>query len=643
VTEPSKASDPTVTFQPSGRRGPAALGQDLLSTARGLGVEIESSCGGKGVCKKCRVLIESTTEGVSPPTEVERQALDRDALAAGARLACQTLVRDDVRVFVPQGSRRNRPVVRKEAGAGTVPMDPAVRRYHVTLTAPTLHDPLADAERLLAALEREHGLAGATLEYEILQTLPGIAREAKWDLDVVVWQPGEAGGMVVDVRAASADGRLLGLAVDVGTTTIAAYLTDLHNGEVLATEAAMNPQVAFGDDVISRLHYVIHNDGGLEELQRVVVTEINRLAEQAVQGCDAALSDIFDVVMVGNTAMHHLFLGLDARYLGVAPFVPALQGPVDLRASAIGLAFHPGCRLHVLPVEAGFVGADNVGVLIAEEPYLQDEIILIIDIGTNGELVLGNRVRMLSTSCATGPALEGSHIEFGMRAAPGAIERVRIDPDTLEVRFKIIGRESWQTEHPDGEGAALGICGSGIIEAAAEMRRAGVILADGCFAPDFAHDRIVLDQGRPRRFVIARPEETALGRAITVSLKDIRALQLAKAALRAGADILLQRFGVDSPDRIVLAGAFGSYIDKHHALAIGMLPECPADRVSSVGNAAGDGARFALLSRQKRREAAWVADKVQYVELATDPTFQEHYVKAMGFEAAPATPPPAAT
>ena len=253
-----------------------------------------------------------------------------------------------------------------------------------------------------------------------------------------------------------------------------------------------------------------------------------------------------------------------------------------------------------------------MGVLIAEAPYLQDEIILIIDIGTNGELVLGNRRRMLSTSCATGPALEGSHIEFGMRAAPGAIERVRVDPKTLEVRFKVIGREGWQTEHPDSEGAALGICGSGIIEAAAEMRRAGVILADGGFAPDFRHERIVLDQGRPRKFVIARPEETALGRAITVSLKDIRALQLAKAALRAGADILLQSFGVESPDRVVLAGAFGSYIDKHHAFAIGMLPDCPADRVSSVGNAAGDGARFALLSREKRREAAWWRTRCEF-------------------------------
>jgi uncharacterized 2Fe-2S/4Fe-4S cluster protein (DUF4445 family) len=644
VTEPSKTSDPTVTFQPSGRRGPVAMGQDLLSTAHGLGVEIESSCGGKGVCKKCRVLIESNAEGVSPPTEVERQALDQEALAAGTRLACQTLVRGDVRVFVPQESRRNRPVVRKEAGAGTVPVDPAVKRYRVTLTAPTLHDPLADAERLLAALEREHGLAGVvTLDYEILQTLPGIARGAKWDLDLVVWQPGETGGVVVDVRAASAGARLLGLAVDVGTTTIAAYLTDLQSGEVLATESAMNPQVAFGDDVIARLHHVIHNENGLAELQRVVVTEITGLAERAVQRCGAALSDVFDVVMVGNTAMHHLFLGLDARYLGVAPFVPALQGPVDVRASAVGLAFHPRCRLHVLPVEAGFVGADNVGVLIAEEPYLHDEIVLIIDIGTNGELVLGNRQRMLSTSCATGPALEGSHIEFGMRAATGAIERVRIDPNTLEVRFKVIGREGWQTEHPGGEGAALGICGSGIIEAAAEMRRAGVILPDGGFATDRAHDRIILEQDRPRKFVIARPEETAISRAITVSLKDIRALQLAKAALRAGADILLQRYGVERPDRVVLAGAFGSYIDKHHALAIGMLPECPPDLVSSVGNAAGDGARFALLNRNKRREAAWVADKVEYVELATDPTFQENYVKAMSFEAAALTPPPAAT
>ncbi|MFH0916063.1 MAG: ASKHA domain-containing protein [bacterium] len=630
----SAASEHIVTFQPSGRRGPAIHGQVLLDVARKLGVEIESNCGGKGTCRKCRVRIESAADSVSAATEVELQALGAEAIAAGTRLACQTQVEGNARVFVPEESRRTQQVVRKEAGARTVPLDPAIKCYHIVLVAPTLEDPVADAERLLAALEQQHGLTGLEFDLEVLRTLPGVVRRAEWDLTVIVWR----GESVADVRPAGDARRVLGLALDVGTTTIAAYLTNLADGEILATESAMNPQVAFGDDVISRLYHVAHHPEGLGRLQEVVIAEVNSLAKKAVERSGAALTDIFDVVMVGNTAMHHLFLGLDTRALGLAPFAPAVQGAIDARASSVGLTFHPGCRLHTLPVEAGFVGADNVGVLIAEAPYDQDEILLIIDIGTNGELVLGNRRRMLSTSCATGPALEGSHIEFGMRAAPGAIERIRIEAGTLDVRFKVIGLEGWHTSYPPGEVGARGICGSGIIEAAAEMLKAGVILPNGNLDPQLSHERVILEDGKPRKFVIAWPEETAIDRSITVSLKDIRAIQLAKAALRAGAEILLRTYGVEKPDRVILAGAFGTYIDRHHALAIGMLPDCEPEAVTSVGNAAGDGARFALLSLSKRREAAWVADKVEFVELATDPDFQREYVKAMSFDPISAIP-----
>lgn len=627
----------TVIFQPSGRRGPALPDQSLLAIARRLGVEIESACGGKGVCGKCRVRIESPSGEpaqstcVSPPTEVESRLLGSESLAAGLRLACQTQVKGDVRVFVPEESRRAAQVVRKEAGERTVPLDAAVTCHHVTLRPPTLEDPVADAERVLAGLAEQHGLSDVTFTFEALKILPAVARRAGWDLIVVVWKGPDSGGTVVDVRPAAEPGRVLGLAVDVGTTTVAAYLVDLMTGDVLVTESAMNPQVAYGDDVISRLYHALHNDDGLRELQETLIAEVNNLARKAVDRHRAALEDIFDVVMVGNTAMHHLFLGLDPHSIGTAPFTPAVKGAVDTAASAIGLRFHPGCRLHVLPVEAGFVGADNVAVIIAEEPYNQDDVLLIVDIGTNGELVLGNRRRMVSASCATGPALEGAHIEFGMRAAPGAIERIAIDPETLDVQFKVIGLEGWHVEHPAEKVQARGICGSGIIEAAAEMFRAGIILPGGGFNPELSHERVVMEDGRPRKFVIARAEETAVGRAITVSLKDIRSIQLAKAALRAGAEILLNTYGVERPDGVVLAGAFGSYIDKHHALAIGMLPACEPESVVSVGNSAGDGARFALINVGKRREAEWAARTVEYVELATDREFQREYVEAMTF------------
>lgn len=621
------ASEIMIIFQPSGRRGPARAGQTVLEAARNLGVEIESACGGKGSCGKCRVRIESDGDSVSDPGELEVRALGREEVTAGTRLACQTRIIRDVRVFVPEESRRVAQVVRKEAGTGTVAIDPAVKLHRVKLTPPTLAEATADAERLLRALEREHGLRGLELDLQLVQRLPGLARAAGWELGVCIWRDRK----IIDVRPVSEPRPLLGLALDVGTTTLAAYLTDLETGEVLVTESAMNPQVAFGDDVIARLHHVAHDPGGLAELQKTVISEVNNLGARAAERAGVRTTDILDVVMAGNTAMHHLFLGLDTRNLGIAPFAPAVHRALDVRASDLGLNFHPGCRLFALPIEAGFVGADNVAVIIAEEPYRQDEIQLIIDIGTNGELVLGNRQRMLSTSCATGPAFEGSHIEFGMRAATGAIERVRMDPETLEVRFKVIGADKWSIDRPPADIGARGICGSGIIEAAAEMLKAGIILPTGNMNPEMQHERVVLENGKPRKFVIAWPEETALNRSITVSLKDIRALQLAKAALRAGAEILLRAYGVEKPDRVILAGAFGTYIDKHAALAIGMLPDTDPERVESVGNAAGDGARFALLNLEKRREASWVADTVEYVELATDPDFQREYVEAMYF------------
>jgi uncharacterized 2Fe-2S/4Fe-4S cluster protein (DUF4445 family) len=641
----------TVVFQPSGRRAAAQSGQDLLTVARSVGVEIESACGGKGACGKCRVRVEMPTSGgsvdsgqeavtgetsvlacASPVSATEARRLGTEAIAAGMRLACQTRVAGDMIVFVPEESRRLSQVVRKEAGSGTVPLDAAVKLYRLTLERPTLERHTGDAERLLAALTAEYGVSGLSYDFRVLQALPGVLRRAAWDVEVLVWRASGAPGRIIDVRPAAEARPVLGLAVDVGTTTIAAYLTSLTTGEVFCTESAMNPQVARGDDVITRLYYATHEATGLAELQQYVVDEVTRLARKATERFSLDTRDIYDVVMVGNTAMHHLFLGLDVRGLGTAPFVPGIQGPVDTEASAIGFKeFNPGCRLHVLPVEAGFVGADNVGVLIAEEPYNQDDVLLIVDIGTNGELVLGNRERMLSASCATGPALEGAHIEFGMRAAPGAIERIRIDPKTLDVRFKVIGLEGWHTEHPADQIEARGICGSGIIEAAAEMRRAGIILPDGGFDPNQpAHERLVYEDGRPRKFVIARPEETAIGRAITVSLKDIRSIQLAKGALRAGAEILLQKYGREKPDKVILAGAFGSYIDAAHAQAMGMLPEA-LDEVLSVGNAAGDGARFALLNIGKRVEAAWAASTIEYVELAAERGFQEEYLKAMRF------------
>lgn len=630
----------SVTFQPLGRREPASAGEDLLTVARRAGVEIETSCGGKGTCGKCRVRVETAgaaappdarETAVSPPTDTERRLLGADLLAGGLRLACQTRVQADVRVFVPEESRRDTRAGTKEARQRARELDPAVRTYAVALSKA---NGATAAARLIAALAEQHGLQGLSLEPGAPEALANLEDGRQAEIEAVVWKSAAVveGGAVLDVRPATGPVRMLGLAVDVGTTTIAAYLADLTTGEVLATESALNPQVAYGDDIIARLQYAAHHSEGGRELQRKAVEEVDRLARRAAERSGVDVADIYDVVMVANTAIHHLFLGLDTDSLRRAPFEPAVTRAVDTTAAAVGLHFHPACRLYALPNEAGFVGADNVAVIIAEEPYNQDEVTLLIDVGTNGELVLGDRGRMLSASCATGPAFEGAHIEHGMRAAPGAIERVRIDPQTLEVDFKVIGTDAWSRDLPVGRVKARGICGSGVIEAAAEMLKCGVILPDGGFNPDLAHGRILLVDGRPRKLVIARAEESLTGRPLTVSLKDIRALQLGKAALRAGAEILLSLYGVEQPDRVVLAGAFGSYIDTAAALAIGMLPACEPDKVISVGNAAGDGALLALLALGKRREAEWAAETVEYVELASVADFQRRYMEAMRFE-----------
>jgi uncharacterized 2Fe-2S/4Fe-4S cluster protein (DUF4445 family) len=639
----------SVTFEPSGHRAAAAAGDDLLTVARRAGVDIETSCGGKGTCGKCRVRVQvaggsaaPAGEGESPAsplTETERRLLDLEALDAGLRLACQTRVHGDALVFVPEESRRASQVAHKETRQRTRRLEPAVRTYTVTLPVGRSARGAAahgSASGLLStALATQHHLHGLTIEPAAAEKLSRLVSESPVDLTAVVWRPGADGatGAVLDVWPSARAGRVLGLAVDVGTTTIAAYLADLATGEVIATESALNPQVAYGDDIIARLQYAAHHAGGGRELQELVTAEVDRLAERVTERSGTGAHDIYDMVMVGNTAIHHLFLGLDTASLRRAPFEPAVTAAVNTTASAVGLHLHPSCRLYALPNEAGFVGADNVAVIIAEEPYKQDEATLLIDVGTNGELVLGDRKRMFSASCATGPAFEGAHIEHGMRAAPGAIERVRIDPLTLDVSFKVIGTEAWSGELPSGQVRARGICGSGIIEAAAEMLRCGVILPDGGFNPELTHERILLVDGRPRKLVLARAEESVTGRPLTVSLKDIRALQLGKAALRAGAEVLLSHYGADRPDRVVLAGAFGSYIDTKAALAIGMLPACDPDKVTSVGNAAGDGALLALLALGKRREAEWAAEAVKYVELASEPDFQRRYMQAMRFEA----------
>ena len=632
-----------VIFMPSGRRGQVRAGETLLDAARQLGVEIESICGGRLTCAKCRVRIEegqfakhgiaSAATHVSPSDAREASLLAEAANGDGAyRMACAAHVAGDVLIYVPEESRAHKQVIRKSATARVIDVAPAVRQVYVEVDRAELGEHRGDWGRLQAALAQQWQLTGLTIDLPALRRLQPALRSGNWAVTVILGNERE----VIDVQPGYKEG-LYGLAVDIGSTTVAGHLCDLRTGEVLATEATMNPQVTYGEDLMSRVSYAMTNPGGLDKMHTAIIEALNGLAARAARAAGRQLRDIHDAVFVGNTTMIHILLGINPQELGGAPFALATRDAVDVKARELGLRFHPGASVHVLPAEAGHVGADNVGVLLAEELHRQDEMTLLVDVGTNAEIVLGNRQRLLSASSPTGPAFEGAQIRFGMRAAPGAIERVRIDPQSWVARFRVIGEERWSDSWQSGPAApveaqpqhlAAGICGSGIIEVVAEMFLAGIIRGDGRFDPDRPHERVIWE-GKRGAYVLATGDQTANGQPILVTQDDVRNIQLAKAALYAGAKLLMNRMGVERVERITLAGAFGSYIDPQYAMLLGLIPDCGLDRVSAVGNAAGDGARIALLNHHKRAEAAEIARWVTYVETAVDPQFQDAFVGAI--------------
>jgi uncharacterized 2Fe-2S/4Fe-4S cluster protein (DUF4445 family) len=628
-----------VIFQPAGRRGEIEEGTTILKAAQRLGVDLEALCGDKKVCGKCKVRIEegffekdnmlSGMQHITPlePTPDEMKHIKPED-GPGIRLACSCEIHGDLKVFVPERSRAGKQVVRKAAKELIIALDPAVKKYTLTFTPPTLHDmTTGDYERVVKAMEDTYGLKDLKFDFQALLQLQDALREGDWTITLTIWM----GSEIIKVEPGHVD-VCYGLAVDVGTTTCVGYLCDLSTGKVINTESMMNPQVPYGEDVMSRITYAMTNPEGLKTMQDAIITGLNEIIEKVVSevkknGPHPGFA-IDDLTIVFNTAMHHIFLGLNPVYIGRSPFIPAVQRSLDIRARDLGIKINPSAYLHVLPIEAGFVGADNVGVLIAQEQYFQDEMVLVIDIGTNGELLLGNKDRVCSTSCATGPAFEGAQIKFGMRAAPGAIEKVKIDPQTKEPMYKVIGKADWHT-HIEGKINAKGICGSAIIDVIAEMFMAGIIDKTGKFVMDLGTNRVRKDAGGKPEYVLAWAEETSINQDITVTQGDVRALQLAKGALYAGTKLMMQKMGVTKLDRVELAGAFGSHIDREASLILGMFPDVPIDKVVVVGNAAGDGARMALLNKAKRKEADERARWVEFVEIATEPTFEKEFMQAM--------------
>jgi len=644
----------TVILQPSGRRGQVDEGTSIRAAARELGVEIESICAENATCGKCMVLVEegrfekynidSKQENLSPVGVEERAYLmrrpkllkDKGWEIGQVRLSCQCKVLGDVLINVPEESRGNKQIVRKSARERAIEIKPSIRKYYVSLMAPNLERPIADWERLAKGLETSMGLVrrgdenlprwfDLTIDYQCLRTLSSTLREAKWNVTVSVWQDRE----VIEVQPGYVEDSY-GAAVDIGSTTVALYLCNLRTGELLAAESEMNPQIVYGEDVMSRIQYSIEHKDGLEKLHKAVIATLNKLLKQAAKTADIKIEEILEMVLVGNSTMHHLLLNLHPKDLGLAPFVPAIHRSMDVKARELGLQINSSGNIHVLPTIASFVGADTSAMILAEEPHKQDENWLLIDVGTNAELILGNRKRLLCTSTPTGPALEGAHVEYGMRAAPGAIERVHIDETTLEPKYKVIGVDGWNTDHAEFKGHVKGICGSAIIDSVAELFRAGIVDSRGKFKKNLNSNRVRAGENG-WEYVVAWAEETSIGRDIPMTQQDVRQIQLAKAALFVAARTLLKRSGLQSPDKIILAGGFGSYIDKEKAMLIGLIPDCELDKVYAVGNAAGDGARIALLNVEKRNEIDSVTRRVERFELPTDPEFQNQFMLATSF------------
>ncbi len=636
--------DALVIFTPSGKRGRFALGTPVLTAARQLGVDLDSVCGGRGICSKCQITpgygefpkhgVTVAEDALSEWNAVEDRYKRIRGLIDGRRLGCQAKVMGDVVIDVPPESQVHKQVIRKSAAERHIEMDPATRSFYVEVDEPDMHEPTGDFERLQRALKAQWQIDGIEADLSVLRRLQPVLRKGEWKVTCVLTKGNhDSTHRLLDIFPGYHDGALYGLAVDLGSTTIAAHLCDLADGRVLASSGLMNPQIRFGEDLMSRVSYAMMNPGGDVEMTRAVREAINTLASSIAQEAGIDAGAIYEMVIVFNPVMHHLFLGVDPVELGQAPFALATSSSLSLDARDLDLSnLNRNARVYVLPCIAGHVGADCAAVALSEQPQKSEEMVLIVDVGTNAEILLGNTSRVLACSSPTGPAFEGAQISSGQRAAPGAIERVEIDPATKEPRFRVIGVDLWSDDPAFAAATAqtgiTGICGSGIIEAVAEMRMAGLVDQGGLIGgPDQTGTDRCIPYGRTHSYLMHDGSATG-GPKIMVTQGDIRAIQLAKSALYAGARLLMDEMQVDKVDKVTLAGAFGAHVSPKHAMVLGMIPDVHLDRVVSAGNAAGTGARIALLNRGARDQIEALVHDIHKVETAIEPRFQEHFVNA---------------
>jgi uncharacterized 2Fe-2S/4Fe-4S cluster protein (DUF4445 family) len=632
-------ADPLVLFMPSGKRGRFPAGTPVLEAARQLGVYVESVCGGRATCGRCQVEVQegsfakhkivSSNDHISERGAKELHYAEVRDIAPNRRLSCSATIQGDLVIDVPQDTVINAQVIRKAVGDRVIERHPAVHLCYVELEEPDMHKPLGDIDRLKLQLEKDWGYKGLEADFYLLPRVQKILRQGNWAVTAAIHRDDEQTAPRIIALWPGLHNEAYGIACDIGSTTIAMHLVSLLSGRVAASAGMQNPQIRFGEDLMSRVSYVMMNPGGEEAITKAVREAVNALVDQVCAEGKVNRTDILDAVFVGNPVMHHFFLGIDPTELGGAPFALAVSGAVKAKTSDIGILLNDGARLYIVPCIAGHVGADAAAATLSEGPDRQDRMMLLVDVGTNAEIVLGNRTRTVACSSPTGPAFEGAEISSGQRAAPGAIERVRIDPATLEPKFKVIGTEQWSDEEGFEESAEktgiTGICGSAIIEVVAEMFLSGIISEDGVIDGALAaRSPRILENGRTFSYLLHDGAQR-----ITVTQNDVRAIQLAKAALYAGIKLLMEKQGVEKVDEIRFAGAFGSFIDPKYAMVLGLIPDCDLAHVKAVGNAAGTGARMALLNRNHRREIEATVAKVEKIETALEPHFQQLFVHAM--------------
>lgn len=609
---------PRIIFSPFEKAIETDGSRSILQLAQEAGIPLQSTCGGKKICGKCKVIVEKTDGPLPTTSDREREVLGGH-IEKGYRLACETVLAHGAVVVIPEESRIRRQVILTSDTKHSYPvrLRPKVSHYYVEVSPPALDSVIADRERLILALKKTYGIRRPKLDPFVLRKLPHTLRSDRKGVTVAIRDKDE----IIDLYPGRGDG-LFGVAFDVGTTTVVAFLMDLITGDKLSVKPAMNPQIAIGDDVITRISFCQENSGGLEKLRTSIVDCLNALIVEASAEAVIDPDQIMEATVVGNTAMHHLFVGLDPRYLSMAPYSPVLQEAQDYKARDLGLKIGASAYVHLLPLKAGFVGSDTVASVLATGLHRTKIPTLLLDLGTNGEIVFGNKHRMLCCSTAAGPAFEGGHIRWGMRASAGAIERLKIDPDTLDV--------GWETIHDQ---RPLGLCGSGIISAIAEMIRVGIILGRGNFDEELQTPRL-RDGEDGREFVLTWASEAATREDIVITQRDVAELQMAKSAVNAGATLLMEQFEGEEVERILLAGACGNYVDPLDACTIDLFPGCLTAKVMGVGNAAGHGSCLTLLDKNKRREAERIATKMEYRELAATTRFQELFVSGMFFPSA---------